>query len=89
MSCYCGQSDCPKCHYQGVQDYSDEARQKWEKISGIPPRKEEENLKSDGQRESEPNPKKAAVTITYSDLTLKIEDDISGLASTLIKKLFA
>lgn len=52
------------------------------------PNKEDETLNADGQKKSEQDSKKAQVTITYGDLTLKIEDNGSGLAKRLIKNLF-
>lgn len=61
----------------------DEEGRYWQKAHKI----EEETLKDAGQKESEQSQEKAAVTITYGGLTLKIEGDFSGPVNTQIVKL--
>lgn len=77
-----------------VEKYSPEAGRSWDKTEEDKLRdqvralkKEVEDLKQNGQSDSEQESKKVAATITYGDSTLKIEGNGSGLANTLIKAL--
>jgi hypothetical protein len=95
MSCYCGKDNCPKCSgsqwaptVEKEEERRSKKREQKAKLKEERLKREAEALSPDGLEGLEQLNTRVRVTITYNPLTLQIEGDISGLASTLTNPEF-